>query len=128
MNNKLYKLLKRYILILSILCFLLLIMFVGLYLNFIVVINNSGYMPVKTAHALIPTTLHLKIINDSSINFPALIDRIEILNSIYSIGDIIIISSLFLITICLIFLILYDIKINKLEKLNKINKYKNGKR
>lgn len=103
-------------------CFL-----IGLSSNYIVIKENGCRMPVLESKLgmHLSTQRHFTFTDTSKINYPKLTDNIKINNSIYSVGDLIMWTSLILIGISFIFSLIFITKALRLNKfLNKSSKRK----
>jgi len=87
----------------------------GMIFNQIVIKHNGNKMPVFSLNKY-STFTHFTFQNKSEINYYYLSDLFKFKKTIYSIGDIIMIINLILLSIVGVFEIKYIIKLNKLNK------------
>jgi hypothetical protein len=66
---------------------------IGITCNFVAVTQNKGRMPVYTCY-YVDDDKYFAYENNSEVNYPILTDRFYIHNKIFSIGDLIMISSM----------------------------------
>jgi hypothetical protein len=88
--------------------------FIGSSLNASVMINNGGRMPVYNNQ--VDDNVHFGFMDYSTINNPSLVDKYRIKDTIYSLGDFIIYSGIFLMITNILIMIIYLIKYARLKK------------
>lgn len=89
---------------------------VGAMSNMHAVSSNGGKMPVKAEYALDHSPTHFYFTDYSTIKLPLLVDRFQIKNYIYSIGDFLIYFGAFTTIVTGIFMLIFSFKLNKIKR------------
>lgn len=115
MKDKIIKNQQKLIISLLLVILFMLNIMIGIVGNYVVVKNNAGKMPVLSSVEY-STDTHFSFQDPSEINYYFLTDKFSFFNSIYSIGDLIMIVNFIFFIITAIFIIIYSTKLKKLKK------------
>lgn len=88
---------------------------IGAVMNFLVITNNGGRMPVLDSFKYVSET-HFSYQDNSEIEFPQFSDKLALGRIIFSIGDLIMFLGLFFLIVFSILLIYYHWRLKKLYR------------
>lgn len=91
------------------------IILIGMLMNFVVLINNGGRMPVLDTFSW-ETSKHFSYQDFSEIKYPLFSDRFSFLIFIFSIGDLVMISGFLVLSVFLVKIVRQKNKLKKLYR------------